>query len=270
MEKIAVAPRADKGLHVAQKKVEGAEGAFFFFRWKVLLGKVDVGFRFRGELQEAFDEVVDRPADGTGKLAAGRQQGPVGAGADKFQDSLGLTKVEAAVKKGAAGELARFSEAASAGEKIVEDFPDEEGTAVGGQFEQRFARVGATFGEPGEKELVKDLSFVVTVVGKGRPAGWGRFACPEDFPQQAGNFGTGDPEERNGRFPGGGGGSGDGVGGIHITAIFTTKGAKSILQKKGNGWLHSLCGMLGFSSSLFPEASLRQGSGPNRFPLAPA
>ena len=96
-----------------------------------------------------------------------------GGGFDEVVDGFGLGEVEAAGKEGSLGEFAGFGEACAGGDALAEEVVEEDGGAVGGDFDDVFGGVGVGFFEEGDYGFVEGFAGCVDDFGEAG-AGLGR------------------------------------------------------------------------------------------------
>ena len=76
---------------------------------------------------------------------------------DQIADGFGLGQVEASVEKGAHGEFAGLGEAGAAGEREFDDVAQDDGGAVGGDFDDVIGGVGVGLLEVSDDDFVDAL-----------------------------------------------------------------------------------------------------------------
>ena len=87
------------------------EDAIFDFRRQILVGEIDRGFEMGEDTGQAMRPVAIKAAERAVELAQCLAALRLGLGRSEIGDRLGLSKVELAVQKRAAGKLPGLSEA---------------------------------------------------------------------------------------------------------------------------------------------------------------
>ena len=121
----------------------------------VVFGEVDAGFEGGDEGYELVLDWGDLAGEGAAELLGGDAGLVEGAGFDEVANCFCLSEIEAAGEEGSLGEFAGFGEARSAGDALAEEVVEEDGGAVGGDFDDVFGGVGGGGGEVGDYGFVE-------------------------------------------------------------------------------------------------------------------
>jgi hypothetical protein len=170
-------------------------------RRQILFREIDGGLNMGEKAEKPVNQGLDLLAEATFHLAPGGFERTVGAGPDHLHDAFGLSQVEFAMEKGAAGKFAGFSEAATPLLKVFEQFSDEEGVSVRSQFEDILACKGSFTREAECKEVVEDGA-VFIMIGRQDTLAGGEGASGENEGYEARHLRAGDADKGQGSFPG--------------------------------------------------------------------
>ena len=140
----------------------------------VLLGEVQLQFEQRHQLHEPAAQRTERRGVAAPHLGRGQRMGGAGGGGDQIGHRFGLREIHLSGEERPCGEFARPGHAGARGEEQPQDFGDDVGGAVAGEFDRILARIGVRCAE-NRCEHVVDRAF--RCVGACRSVGAGRIVC---------------------------------------------------------------------------------------------
>ena len=179
--------------------------------WIVFGGEVDAGFEGGDEVCKLLFYWEDEAGEGACEMLGGDAGLVEGRGLNEVVDGFGLGEVEAAGEEGALGEFAGFGESGAGGNALAEEMVEQDGGAVGGDFDYVFGGVGVGGLEPGDDGLVESLACAIKDFPEaGLGGGEGVAELEERFGEGAG-VGTGEPDDTDAAASGRGGDGDDGV-----------------------------------------------------------
>ena len=120
----------------------------------VVFGEIDAGFEQRDQLHQLLLDRLQAFRERAFELLGGDLGLEEGLRVDQVADRFGLGEVEASVEEGAHGEFAGFGEAGAAGEREFDDVAQDDGRAVGGDFDDVVGGVGVRLLEVSDDDFV--------------------------------------------------------------------------------------------------------------------
>ena len=124
----------------------------------IVLGEIDAGFEQGDQFQQLLLQRSQAARDGAIHLLRRDARLVERGGVDQIAHGLGLRQIDAAVQKGAQGELAGLGQARAGVERALHGVAQHDGRTVAGDLDQVLGGVGARRGEEGDHHLVDGVA----------------------------------------------------------------------------------------------------------------
>ena len=156
-QNLALAGGAEEFVHEGEAVLQALDQGVAGVRGNIFIRKINVGLDVRQGPDHLVTEQVDALREFAGELLIGGGDGQFGAGMDEVGDGFGLGQVDAAIKEGAFGKLARQSEPRATLQECVEDELRREQAAVTRDFHDILPSEGARGAHDGEEDFIHGL-----------------------------------------------------------------------------------------------------------------
>ena len=128
----------------------------------IVFGKIDSGFEQGNQFDQFLLDRLQAPRERSLQLLR-RDLGLIQSlRVDQIAHRLGLREIDAAVEKGAHGELAGLGQARAGGHAQFDDVPQDDRRSVGGNLDDVVGGVGMRLGEIGDDDFVDAVALVQT------------------------------------------------------------------------------------------------------------